>query len=182
MRLVIDFDNTLANSCKAVYDLYREETGDLSTKLEDLDGWWFDKITPLWSREEQLEAFNKPRFYELLELNEGAAEAINYLKYNGHEIAICTVHNPDGIPYKARYIKERLPKVDQVIYIDNDDKTDKSWICGTVMIDDSIDNLESVSCEVPICFGNYAWNKEWDGCRTSSWNDFCNNFKKVEEE
>jgi FMN phosphatase YigB (HAD superfamily) len=66
MNIVIDFDNTLVQTNKAVLEVYRKETNDYSTNLSMLNSWWFDEICPKFTREQQNELFNNPRLFELL--------------------------------------------------------------------------------------------------------------------
>lgn len=108
LNLIIDFDNTIVNSDKAIWKLYRKRTGDLSTNYKDHSEWWYDEICPLWSREEQDNAFQDPEFFKLLELMPNSIETLQELKKDGHTITVCTVHKGIGVPMKVEWIHKHL--------------------------------------------------------------------------
>ena len=40
-----------------------------------------------------------------------------------------------------------------------------------IMIDDHPDMLNSSNAAVKICFGEYGWNKDWEGLRAKNWKE-----------
>lgn len=172
MNLIIDFDNTIVNSDKAIWELYRKRTGDLSTDYRDHSVWWYDEICPKWSREEQDAAFQDPEFFSLLELMPGAIEVMKQLKAEGHTITICTVHKNIGVPMKVRWIRNHLDFIDNLVIIDDESKGYKSMIAGDIMLDDNISNLLTSSCKLAIAFGEGKWNQKWKGPRAKNWREF----------
>lgn len=169
LDFIIDFDSTLVDTDAAVLEVYRLETGDYSTSLKDNDSWWYDSMCPKWSREVQKDVFANPRFFEVLKPIEGAFDALKYFKSKGAKLIICTAHRADGIVYKAKWIQENMPFIDTVVYVDMHYGMDKSMIKGHLLFDDNLHNLRSVQTQLPICFGEYAWNKEWPGIRAKDW-------------
>lgn len=171
-NLIIDFDETIVNTNEAVLQLYREMTGDYSTDLSLIHSWWYDSVVPLWNRQQQDDMFRNPRLFELMTPKENAIEILQKLTNEGRKITICTVHQPEGIPYKAKWIKEHLPFIHNTIYIDSGGKMDKSLITGDLILDDNLNNLESSRCRHKLCFGTTGYNKEWIGHRVEDWNEF----------
>lgn len=177
MKLIIDFDSTIANTHEAVLALYREVTGDMSTELDDKNLQWNMKdVCEKWSQEQVDATFTNPRLFELLQLIEGAVEVLQKLHDDGHYIEICSMHRKEGVPLKEAYIKEHLPMVDKVTILPFDSvvktkKFDKSSVVGDVIIDDRIDALTSSKCKYKICYGMYSWNKEWEGMKVDNWKD-----------
>jgi hypothetical protein len=174
MNIVIDFDNTLVQTNKAVLEVYRKETNDYSTNLSMLNSWWFDEICPKFTREQQNELFNNPRLFELLEPQENAIDILHKLKQEGHNLILCTIHHPNGIQYKAKYIHDNFDCFDSVVYIDllKHKKLQKSIIKGDMLLDDSADYLKSSTVQYPICFGDEGWNSDWKNDRVLNWLEF----------
>lgn len=172
MNLIIDFDNTIVNSDKAIWKLYRERTGDLSTHYKDHSVWWYDEVCPQWTRDQQNAAFQDPRLFELLELFPNSIEILKALKKHGHTITICTVHRGEGVPLKTDFIKKHLGFIDNLVIVEEMSKSHKSMIYGDIMLDDSVDNLTTSRCVLPVCFGNGKWNQEWQGARVDDWQSF----------
>lgn len=151
INIIVDFDNTIVNSTKAIWYVYRDITHDFSTKLEDLRSWYLTDICPLWSAEEVNNTFSDSRFYQVLEPIQGMIQLLEKLHNQGHRIIICTCHDAEGIPLKDKYIQEHLSFVDEVIYIRYKGKIGKSNILGDIIIDDSLDALNSSSVRYKIC-------------------------------
>ena len=173
MNLVIDFDNTIVDTDKAMWQLYREETNDMSTDYKKHSRWWYDEICPLWNRKQQNDTFKNPRFFELLEFIPDAKETLKKLKKEGHNITICTVHRREGMLLKSQWIYENLNFVDSLIIVDADmNKNNKSIIAGDILLDDAIPNLATSNCKLPICFGQGLWNKDWQGFRAKNYYEF----------
>lgn len=188
MRIILDVDGTITNTDKAVVELYREITGDKATDYKNNDAWSYDKICPLWTREEQNRAFINPRLFELMKPFDRAAEIISKLKSEGHEVIIATIHNPKGVQFKSELLKRIVPCVDTVIYIDTfssngtNFKMDKSFIYGDVIVDDNLSNLKTSPCKYKLCYGNYAYNSSWDGDRAANWNEVYSYVKSLKND
>lgn len=179
MHIILDLDNTLTNTPKAVLEIYREQTKDKSTEItSETLTWGLEKVCPKWKKEEVDAIFTNPKLFDKLELFDGAIEVLNKLKADGNTIEICSKHNKDGIELKKNWIKKNLPMVDKVTILEfkKDDKTqenkfDKSSIKGDLIVDDLVEALESSPCKFKICYQTYNWNKEWNGMRVANWHD-----------
>lgn len=180
MRIVVDFDGTIVNTDKAVVDMYRKDTGDYSTNYKENDAWNYNKVCPLWSRQDQVDVFKRKELFEVLDAFEDAISTLKKLHEEGHEIIIATVHHFSGIPYKAEWIRSNLPFVDKIVFIDlfngegTEFKMDKSFIYGDVIIEDNLDNLNTSPCKHKLCYGSYGYNKEWTGDRFLNWKSIYN--------
>lgn len=168
MDIIFDFDNTIANSTKAIHTLYQQYTEDYSTKLTDLRSWDLTDICPKWNKDIVNLSFSNPDFFNVLEPIEGMIELMRELHEEGHKIIICTCHEPDGIPFKDKWIQQNIPFVDEVIYIRLKSKLGKANVTGDIIIDDSLDALNSSRVRHKICFGNYAYNQDWNGIRADN--------------
>lgn len=169
MDIIIDFDSTLVDTHTAVLELYREMTGDTSTAISVDSGWSIKEICPLWSEEQCANVFKNERLFEIMKPFDNSVEITQQLIEEGHRLVICTVHGHEGIGFKGKAIKRMFPHIKEVIYIDNNTIMNKDLIVADVLIDDHLKNLESSKCEFKVCYGNYAWNKEWEGLRVGNW-------------
>jgi 5'(3')-deoxyribonucleotidase len=182
MDLIIDFDNTIVESDKAIWELYRKDTGDLSTDYKDHSVWWYDDVCPLWSRDQQDNAFQNPEFFEILEFMPNAVKYLQKLKQDGHTITVCTVHRGDGVPLKVKWIRENLSFIDNLVIVESSSVGHKSMICGDIILDDSVSNLSTTRCDNAVCFGKGKWNQQWTGQRAKSWEAFYRYVQEVNQE
>lgn len=171
MVVIVDFDSTMVDTHTAVLDLYREETGDMSTEINHNTGWNIQEICPLWTDEQCKSAFKHKRLFELMKPFAGAIFHLEQLMQEGHRVVVCTIHGHEGIGYKGALIKRMFPFVQEVIYIDNGLKMNKDLIAGDIIIDDNIGNLTNSRCEFKVCYGDYDWNKDWELLRVTDWKD-----------
>jgi 5'(3')-deoxyribonucleotidase len=179
MKIIVDFDSTIADTHSAVLEVYRKDTGDYSTNINNA-GWDIAEISPLWTPVQRNDIFARKELFEYLNPIPFAVEVLKSLQDKGHEIIICTVHRPDGIYYKSQWIKKYLPFINKVIYIDGWTGY-KSMIDGDMLIDDHIGNLETSICTYKVCFGNYQWNRDWKGMRANDWFDAHHIINDLEE-
>jgi 5'(3')-deoxyribonucleotidase len=177
MKIILDFDSTIVKTHEAVLALYREITGDESTQVDDKNLQWNMKgICPKWTQEEVDSTFTNPRLFELLEPIDGAVEVLQRLHNDGYYLEICSMHRKEGVPFKEAYIKKNLSMVNKITILPFESATktkkfDKSSVLGDIIIDDRLDALESSKCKYKICFGQYSWNREWQGMRVHNWED-----------
>ncbi len=181
MKLLIDLDNTIAQTNKAFIELYKLETGDMSATEDKIQSWWYDEACPQWNQLAQAKAFMNPKLFELLKPFSDAVETLFKLQSEGHEIIICTMHDPKGIPYKSEWIKYFFSFIKNVIYIDIDSTLHKSLIKGNILLDDNIDNLLTSPCDYKICYGNSLWNSDWRGLRVNNFKEFYDMIHTLED-
>ena len=72
---------------------------------------------------------------------------------------------------------DRKPRVENewghtFVSVEEMSKSHKSMIYGDIMLDDSVNNLTTSRCVLPVCFGNGKWNQEWQGARVDDWQSF----------
>lgn len=174
--LILDFDNTIVRSNKAIIDLASKRDGK-QYNIEDIKDYSFSNVLKDWDSKDVDGLFISKEFYDVLEPHEDAIETIKKLKEDGFIIKICTVTRLEGIIHKGTWIRKYLGKyIDEVIYIDNYGdsgvKMKKDSITSDLILDDHIDNLISSKTKYKIAFGNYPYNESWDGLRASNWKEF----------
>ena len=165
MRIVFDFDQTIADSSLGLYDIYIKETGR-NESYNPEHKWNFDGLFPDDYKKRALELFCTKELFDVLKPFKNAVEVMTRLSEK-HEIFVCTNHKADGIPFKDKWIRANLPFA-KIVYVDS---FDKSITCGDIFVDDKIECLNSVRGNYKhiLCFGNYHWNSQWNGDRVLSW-------------
>jgi 5'(3')-deoxyribonucleotidase len=162
MRIITDFDSCIGLSHECVRDLYRELTGDYSTEVDNTITWRMDSLCPLWTPNEIDAIFGHPRLFEFMKPIPNSIETLEKLHNEGHEIIIATVHRPDGILNKSKWIRKHLPFINTILFLDNNIKMDKSMIKGNIIIDDVPSNVINSICDYKILFGLYNWSMDID--------------------
>lgn len=160
MRILIDFDCTIADSLSAIVQAINKEFG-IDIKVDYSCQWDFQGCIPSKYRDRALQLFNEQIFYDNLEFINNAKDVMERLNEK-HEIIIVTKHDAGGIPLKDKWIKKNLPFVHRVVYL-NQNSYDKSMINGDIIIDDKVECLLGGNLEdrkVRILFGDYGWNQK----------------------
>ena len=170
MRIIVDFDQTIVPSSEAIFEVYKEETC-AKEEYTSNHSWEFDGLLPKDYVPRAIELFDESVFYEKLKPFPMAVEVLRRLSEK-HEILIVSRHSDKGRCYKTKWIESNLPFA-KVHYTPT---FDKSEVSGDIAIDDKLECLYSLKPVVKhcICFGNYRWNKEWDGVRCANWVEVLN--------
>ncbi|WP_051542023.1 5' nucleotidase, NT5C type [Clostridium lundense] len=179
-KIFIDFDCTIADSvktyCNVYNSFYKERDGFKQADHNKVNRYDLKDQCHLIDHQETI--FSNEEFFKRLEFMPYAKEVIERLE-NKYELVICSIGTLDNISFKAKWIKNNLPFIDNVILISNvvettGIKTDKSSINmkDSIFIDDHVENLLSSNADFKICFGKeYDWNKNWTGQRCFNWKE-----------
>lgn len=188
-KIFVDFDCTIADSVKTYCNVYNK----LYAQRDGFKRADYNKVNRYDLKDEchlvghQEEIFSNEEFFKHLELMPDAKEVIERLGTK-YEIIICSLGTLDNISCKARWIKDNLPFIKNVILISNSVgasgiKTDKSAVDmkDSIFIDDHADNLFSTNAKYKICFGKeYSWNESWVGQRCLSWKEVENLIREIQ--
>ena len=175
--VLVDVDDTIANTRQAMLKYYRDATGDYSTSIEGSRTYWYtDTMCPLFSDERANIAFNDPRLFNMMEPLEGAIEGVKYLQNKGYEVRICTLHQPLGIALKDMWLDYYFPNITKRHYSttigDN-----KDVFKAYSIIDDSLKNIHTSPCDKPILLDyfkiqdNGLYLKEDKRTRVTGWKE-----------
>lgn len=179
-KIFIDFDCTIADSvktyCNIYNSLYREHDGFVQADYNKVNRYDLKDQCNLVDHQEVI--FSSEEFFRNLELMPYAKEVIERLA-SKYELAICSIGTLENISFKAKWIKENLSIVDNVILLANvveakGIKTDKRVVNmkNSIFIDDHSENLLSSDAKLKICFGKELdWNKDWTGQRCFDWRE-----------
>jgi 5'(3')-deoxyribonucleotidase len=173
-RILIDIDNTCAQTDVAMVNFYNELTGKNITYNKDLVTWDLELLIKDWSRQQINDIFIQEGFFKHLKLHDGVVETLNKLKEEGYFLEIVTCHDIRGIVYKCDWINKNLPMVDRIniLPLGKDLKLDKSNVQGDIIIDDLPSILETSPCKYKILFSEYDWNRSCKSYpRAKDWNE-----------
>lgn len=180
MKIFIDFDCTIVDSvktyCNVYNSSYKEHEGFKKADHSRVNR--YDLMDQCQLVDHQETIFSHEEFFKHLEFMPHAEEVINKLG-SKYELVICSIGTLDNISLKAKWIKNNLSFIKNVILISsavatNGIKMDKSSVNmnNSIFIDDHVENLLSSNAEFKICFGKeYEWNRSWTGRRCFNWKE-----------
>lgn len=179
-KFFIDFDDTLVNSSKRFYELYRQiyeyDPYFKSAKYEDNLEWNYSTICPLLALYNEYtveDLFGMKEFFDGLELFQNAYEVTKELTKR-YELYVVTIGSINNIIYKLEYIRNTLPFIENIIPIYNKNCTMNKSIINcpedSIFLDDVTTNLDSVNSRHKFIYGvPKPWNTEGN-----QYNRLCN--------
>lgn len=154
-----DFDGVMANSCKAITQIYNELYND-NQDYRNNKLWSFADVCPKSNPQEINSWFDTDIFFDRLEPFMDVINIMRESYTSGYKIAIVTCHKAKGMYNKSKFIKKYIDFPVQVIYIElnENDCIDKSVINTYLHVDDSLSALDTIQSKYKICFGDYHYN------------------------
>ena len=189
--LIIDFDGTIADSGKRIYNLFNERHSldGIPFKREDLKWSFYPYITEKEDFKECISYFSDPKMYELLDwIDEYAKEAIAELSKT-YNIIICSKREKGAYEPLLEWLERNMPCEYQTCFLSTFDK-------GIIGRKDSVIIDDKPSCLLgnkdrykKILFGNYGYQQdeilEMDYTKVQDLNENlvkCNTWKDVLKE
>jgi 5'-nucleotidase len=172
LRILIDMDGVLAN-WGAEWDRHAAEYLHLGLQLTD-NQTSFDLAEGLSDEGKQAvySIMNRPDFYRVLEPFEGAAEALNTMVAEGHEVFLVTSpmvtnHNcaSDKLWWAEEYIGKGWAKRTIIT-------SDKTLVKGDVLIDDKPEIHGVAEPEWKHVYYTQPYNANKDGERINDWSEW----------
>lgn len=191
--LIIDFDNTIANSSKRVYDMYLEKNPDKVTDLffnKEALKWNFEPyVTDEEGKKECISYFSSKEMYEKLEwLDPYVEDALKELSKN-YNIIICSRREKDAYTPLIDWLEKNMPCEYQTCFVSSYDKG-MVGRRGSIIIDDKpICLLNNKDRSKKILIGKWGYQK--DDTLEMDYNTlkdlyrnlvYCNDWKAVLEE
>ena len=164
LDLIIDFDNTIADSSKRVYDMFLKHHNLPENSPFDYSKlkWGFEPyVTSEEDKRECLSYFDDEDFYsELTWIDEYAKDAIKCLHNKEYNIIICSKRNKNAYAPLLDWLDQNMPCEYQTCFVSTFDK----GMVGrrnSIIIDDKptclIGNLDRSK---KILFGNYGYQQD----------------------
>lgn len=170
MKIAIDIDSTIIESIQMLVKIYNYHNPNNKLVYYKKHDWNLTQIVgDKEGLKELFKYFDYEGFYnrEFLCFTYGAWSVINKLSKT-HEIIFCSKHQASRKPITTKFINEYFPNCG-LVFVDNFE--DKCSIQCDMIIDDKIECLENSVADYKVCFGNYQWNKDWNGVRFTNWVD-----------
>ena len=171
MKIITDLDSTIISTGNTIIKVWNKlnPNKQLNDKIEPV--WDFSNILKDTDIElkELFTMFDKQEFYDNVIVFDNAINIINKLA-ESNEVIICSKHNESRKPLTTKWINENFKNV-KIMYVDN--FRDKLLIPCDIRVDDKIECLQD-NKSFNVCYGNYDWNKDYNGMR-------CYNWKQVEQ-
>ena len=176
-KVYIDLDNTVFDTLDTILYLYNEEFKYYEgfKEIEHGDVQTYDcSECNLLTKECLNGYFNRSNFYEEAYIETYFWKVLNLIKKNNWEPVFVTIGSSQNIAAKKAWLKDGI--IDNhydATFIGLVDVKDKSSVdmSNGIMIDDHPDMLNSSNAAVKICFGEYGWNKDWEGLRAKNWEE-----------
>lgn len=193
MRIGIDIDGVLTDCERFMIDYGSKYCVENSLPI-DIKLGEYDDTKMFNCSEEDAMGFWKTyviEYFENYKIRDFAADVINKLKQEGHEIYIITARNEYGVPIEYREkIKEITEKwlaknnvpYDKIIYSEG---SKLPYCVGNyieVMIEDSPRNIVEISSKIPVISYNNYWNEKIEGeniIKVHSWYEVYNKIKNI---
>lgn len=158
--MLVDFDNTIAESADRIIEIYDEVYRDGFATFYDTSElqWNFEGIIESHHLDAMLGYFHTREFYDGLLIVEDAYWILKELSEK-YEIVIVSKQCAKSANFKRKWIKEFFPFIERCIFLDQEGM-DKSLIEGDIAIDDHLESISSIKAKTKICFGDYGYNKE----------------------
>lgn len=158
IRVIIDFDNTIVDSAKNVFELYKKKYNIKNQSYHTNFLWDFEGLIPEQYKKECIELFSKQEFYDSLKIEKETLEVLEWINEN-FEMIICTKHKAEGILMKSKWIEENIPFAKKVVFLVQED-FDKDCV-GTkedIIIDDKVECM-TADRRLKLLFGDYKYNQ-----------------------
>lgn len=181
MRILCDLDDVLWDLVpRWTRWLYMEH--GIRVEPEDVKTWDIQDYYPTLTREQVFAPLFHPHFFVNMEPVPGAVDAVRKLKADGHEFVVVT----------ATHHKTAGPKIDELLRLfpmltENDIVITghKNWVDGTVLIDDSVRNVESFPWFSILLArphnADHKFSRPQNQFRCDSWDDICERISEIDK-
>ena len=179
-KLVLDFDNSITNTTKAMIKSMNPYIKDVAQKVDEnkLAYYWsFADIFPSTHLRYVDILFNSKQLFDNMELFPNVYNVLKDLHNKGVQIFICTIGSYKNIKLKLDYLHEKLPFVEVIPIAQNNIVMNKAIInmTNSVFIDDNCSCLNSSNADVKIAYRHNGFltekNAIWNGFVATSWED-----------
>ncbi|SCG88040.1 Guanylate kinase [uncultured Clostridium sp.] len=175
-RVYIDLDNTVFDTLDTILYFYNKEfkyhEGFKEIEHGDVQAYGCSECN-LLTKKCLNGYFNRSNFYELTHINTIFWDVLALIVKKGWKPVFVTVGSIPNIAAKKAWFKDGIINHYDATFIGLVDVKDKSSVdmSDSIMIDDHPDMLNSSNAAVKICFGEYGWNKDWEGLRAKNWKE-----------
>ena len=179
-KLILDFDNTICNTTKAMIRSMNPYIKDSLKKVDENSPsyyWSFKDLFPETHLRYIDILFNSELLFSNMILYPNVYNVLEDLHNKGVQIYVCTIGSYKNIKLKLDWLHENLPFVDVIPIAQNNIVMDKSIINmeNCVFMDDNCSCLNSSNADVKIVYRHDGFttekNRVWNGFVATSWED-----------
>lgn len=193
MRIGIDIDGVITDIERFIADYGTKYCVENNLPINIKVGEYDEFKTFNWSEEQGIKFWNEHIIYYATKYpaREFAAEVIQKLKKDGHEIYIVTARNDYGVPkeyigkmkdFVSQWLKDNNISYDKIIYTEG---SKLPYCVGNyieLMIEDCDKNVKEISTKIPVLCFDCQYNKNIEGeniTRVYSWYDVYSKIKRI---
>ena len=179
-KLILDFDNTVCNTNKAMIKSMNPYIKDSSKKVDENSPsyyWSFKDLFPETHLRYIDILFNSQLLFSNMELYSNVYNVLEDLHNKGVQIYICTIGSYKNIKLKLDWLHNHLPFVDVIPIAQNNIVMNKAIVNmqNSIFLDDNVDCLNSSNADVKILYRYDGYitekNRVWNGYVATSWED-----------
>lgn len=175
-KIFLDIDGVIFHSCQAMIDILNERYGG-NFNGSDVTSWNFQCCYPNMTSEEIEDAFNDPKFFDIVKPIDGALEFMDRYK---DKIILVTKASVENYAHKRKWFDDRnfadIPMVALPLNVSkgliNMDNINEY----SLFIDDNTQNLIDSNADFKVQFREYQsnndkreWIKDWNGMVLYKW-------------
>lgn len=158
MRIGIDVDGVVCDTCQAVLSQHYADTGEKLT-LDDITSYYIENHVSEDYKDDFHLIFLKKEMWKRLQVLPHCVDVVKRLHDRGEEIYFVTSTEPQNVAKKARFLQRTFPFLNirkRLITTHC-----KQMIDVDVLIDDCVDNVVNSKHYISILM-DYPWNHNFD--------------------
>lgn len=159
MRIAIDIDCTLTTCIYSILD-YINARLPVNLKMEDIKSYYIEEALPEQYRWIVTAAFRDPTMWATVKFLPHAAEVVEQLVADGHEVWFATSAEPKNMHKKINHLSRNMPNLGyEYIWRHTINIQDKYLLDVDVLIDDCIGHLTAKDRHYHSVAIDYPWNQ-----------------------
>lgn len=160
MKIAIDIDNVICNTTEEIIHFINERLPNVHLEMEDITNYWIEKALPEEYQWIVPLAFEQKEVWKKVKLIDGAAEYIQKLYEDGHEIYFATATTAENFRKKVGFLTRSFSFFpEDYVRMHSISIKHKQLLNVDVLIDDYLNNLLGERRYYSICF-SYPWNQD----------------------
>lgn len=178
MMIYIDLDNTVFDTIRTIVTMYNADykyaKGYKYIVPDYVKSYEFVELECA-TLPDIIKYFDTYRFFTLVQCLPGFVSEIRDLYFNyGCEITFISRGTSMNLQGKSDWVDEfemayKIPCHFIGVDVSNENKSSVDMYMS-ILIDDEVQNLNTSTASYNICFGDYEWNKHYDGIKCTNWN------------
>lgn len=169
-RIIVDFDETIADSIEAICRIYEQRYG-LYVPPHRVKKWDFSDALPNITADEIEEMFDSDNFFSLVKPKSMAFEVLKELS-SDYKVELATSASETNFAKKVIWMDKNFQFVKELHCIPLGMSKSIVDMSDAIFFDDKAQNLFESNAEEKVLFENQKgaeWNKDWQGEKIRNW-------------